>query len=169
MSDANSILDEAVKIIELRNQELSRRWFNLSAFSAVLVAALVVCILISCWAACGCCHCGEDGRREIALVILMGGVGALSSILLRGGASAFDANAGLSLHIIEGCSRVVTGMIAAGLMMLFVKGHIINIGACCSGAESEFYVIMGLGIASGASERAMTSFIKRGESLLSPS
>lgn len=90
---------------------------------------------------------------------LIGGLGALLSVILRMGKSKLDFNASRKLHYLEGSSRVVAGMISALIIAICIKtGILLPIFAKID--STHLAMVLG-GIVAGASERFAPSIINQ--------
>jgi len=162
LTDVSSVLDEAEKLIRLRNREYSRKWFFLSIFSPT-VGAVILSLVVVFFRSDAVRFLGINGF-EVVLSGLLGSLGALASVCLRNQKLTLDANAGFDLHVIEGVARVVVGMTAASLFVLMLNGGMIL--QLIPESEHRIYFLLAMGIILGASERALPAFIKRGEELV---
>jgi hypothetical protein len=94
-----------------------------------------------------------------ALSCLIGGLGALLSVILRMGKSNLDFNASRKLHYLEGSSRVIAGMISALIIAICVKTGILL--PIFSKIDSTHLAMILSGIVAGTSERFAPSIINQ--------
>jgi hypothetical protein len=160
----SAILDEVATELEARNRETSWGWYFSSAYrvTGICVAMLVAVWLCRVWmrAAIG------FGAFEVLLGTLCGAVGALLSVTTRGNRLVMDANAGQSIHNLEGLSRIGAGIGGAFLVSLCMKGGVLLAGASFSG--SRLALQLAFCIAAGASERLVPSLLKSMDTAAAP-
>lgn len=95
----------------------------------------------------------------ITLSCLIGSLGALLSVILRMGKTVLDYNANKKLHYLEGCSKIVAGMISALIVSLCIKTQIL-LPIFTKIDSANIAMILGSLIA-GASERFAPSIINK--------
>lgn len=154
---ANVILNEAKAEIAARNKELAWSWYFQAAYKVTLGCAVVIGVL---WLA------REPVRSaigsiafEVLLGALCGAIGALLSVTIRGDRLNLDANAGASIHRLEGLSRIGAGFAGAALVALAIKS-----GALLGGMHFEgnqFSLLLFFCIVAGASERLVPALIDK--------
>lgn len=144
---AMDILQAAAEWIKLENRTLSRRWLAVAASALGIACAAVLAVTIWCTALAG---------WSLAFAAAMaGGVGAWASILSSTTTlSTIDARTGRWNHCLEALARVAVGMISAFLLALLVEGEFL-----LAFAQGNPILIIGLGLACGASERLWPSLI----------
>jgi hypothetical protein len=103
------------------------------------------------------------GRRGFRLLlgVMCGAMGALLFATSRGNRLDLDANAGKTLHQLEGLSRVGAGMIGAALAALAIESGVIFGGTQFAG--SRLALTLAVCIVAGASERLVPDLIRRFE------
>jgi hypothetical protein len=153
--NASEILDQAEKLIQLRNREYSRRWF----FASVLVsaAAFAFLFLFTVLEKNAFITLFSQNAFIVVTTGLLGSVGAVASVCIRNNDLHLDANAGLSLHVLEGFARVLIGVIAGVVLALLMKGGLVL--EVVQKAEHNFYLFWAFGLLAGASERMLPGFI----------
>ncbi len=144
---AMDILNAAEQWIILENRTVSRRWLTTAAsvLGGTCAAALALTVGLSNLAA-----------WQLAFATAMaGGVGAWVSVLnSRQTMDTIDARTGLSNHILEAFARVMVGVIGAFLLALLVQGEFVM-----KFVGSVPALMIGFGLACGASERLLPSLI----------
>ncbi len=155
--NASNMVKRAQDYILRRNIEQSRYMFLMSCGFTTLIAILVFIIF---WLF----------QESIILIIgnsvfyivlasLCGSIGALLSVILRTGKTTLDYNASKKLHIIEGASRIVAGMISGLIVAVSIKtGIILPIFAKIE--STNIAMLLG-GLVAGASERFAPSIISK--------
>lgn len=154
-SVSSLLLAAAEQKVQVRNRESSWLWYFGCAGSLSLVCIFLIFIL---WIfrLCFVTYLGNTGF-EVVLGALCGPVGALLSAGSRANRLVMDANAGPSLHVLEGLSRVVVGLVGASLLALAIKGGLIMGGLTFN--ASPLALMLALCMAAGASERLVPSLI----------
>lgn len=152
---STSLLRAAELQIADRNKEVAWLWYFSSAYkvTSVCVVLAVVLWLIrdTVWASIG------RTASDVVLGTLGGALGALLSTTSRGGRLVLDANAGKTVHQLEGLSRIGAGLVGALMVALSIKGGIIVSGARFLG--SPLAAMLVFCIAAGASERLVPSLV----------
>jgi hypothetical protein len=155
--NAHKMVMHAQDFINKRSIEQSRFMFltscGLSAGISAIIFLLLWLIRDSIILAIG------ETFLYLTLASLIGGIGALLSVILRMGNSNLDFNASKKLHYIEGSSRVVAGMISALLISLCIKTQILL--PIISNIESTHLAMILGGLVAGASERFAPSIINK--------
>jgi hypothetical protein len=159
---AAQALDDAELQIALWNREVSGRWYFCSALGAT--ALCVVLLLFAQAYRSGITGALGDTAWTVITIGLFGSIGAFTSVCLRHRQLALDANAGLSVHVMEACGRIVIGVVSAMLMILLAKGGLIL--EIATKSDHAMYVYAALGMLCGASERVLPNFVSRAEMLL---
>ena len=157
VSGANVILNEAEGEIAARNKELAWSWYFQLAYKATLACAVAIGLL---WLAREHVRpaIGSIGF-EILLGTLCGAIGALLSATMRGDRLHLDANAGASIHRLEGLSRVGAGLAGAALVALAIKSGALLGGLHFQG--NQFSLLLFFCIVAGASERLVPALIEK--------
>ncbi len=99
---------------------------------------------------------GNDAFQVI-LGTICGSFGALLFATARSNRLVLDANAGESLHRLEGLARIGAGLIGALLVALAIKAGLILGGATFSG--SKLALLLCFCIVAGASERLVPNIV----------
>lgn len=162
---ALAALKEVAGELKARNKEVSWGWYFQASYWVTLVLAMV---FVLCWFT-------RDSLRaaitpmgfEIVLGAICGTFGSLFSVTARSNRLTFDANAGKTLHMLEGLARVAAGFIGALLMALAIKAGLILGGTTFSG--NKLALLLCICIAAGASERIVPSLISSVEKATSRS
>ena len=147
----------AKEFILKRSVEQSRFMFLTSCGVTALIALVLFIVL---WFSRGFSInlLGETVYYS-ALSCLIGGLGALLSVILRMGKSNLDFNASRKLHYLEGSSRVIAGMISALIIAICIKTGILL--PIFSKIDSTHLAMILGGIVAGASERFAPSIINQ--------
>lgn len=138
-----------------RNKEVAWRWYFMSAYKvtgACVVFAVLLWLIRDTLSAL-------IGRTafDVAFGTLGGALGALLSTTSRGGRLVLDANAGKTVHQLEGLSRIGAGLIGALMVALSIKGGVMMGGARFLG--SPLATMLAFCIVAGASERLVPSLV----------
>jgi hypothetical protein len=163
IAKASEILEKAKKYLQARSIENARMWY---IFTACTCTTLLVIIAIVIWV----CHSTVkhtigNNPFDVLLGSLLGGVGALFSVLSRTKDIKVDAAAGWPIHCLESAARIGTGSIGAIVIALAIKGNIL-LGIIRS-ADHSLSALLAICIISGISERIVPSFIKQVEGSIS--
>ena len=138
-----------------RNKEVAWLWYFTSAYKVTGVCVVLSIVLWvirdTVWAWIG------RTAFDVVLGTLGGALGSLLSTTSRGGRLVLDANAGKTVHQLEGLSRIGAGSIGALMVALSIKGGIIVSGARFLG--SPMAAMLALCIVAGASERLVPSLV----------
>lgn len=144
---AMDILNAAEQWIILENRTVSRRWLTTAAsvLGVTCAAALALTVGLSNFA----------GWQLAFATAMAGGIGAWVSVLnSRQTMDTIDARTGRSNHILEAFARVMVGVIGAFLLALLVQGEFVM-----KFVGSVPALMIGFGLACGASERLLPSLI----------
>jgi hypothetical protein len=154
-----AMLTEVTKQLELRSNEVSRRWYLTSCYLA-LIPFLIL-------------GAGLWMVRLKALNVLgptvfwfliaavVGALGALFSVIARSGELKFAASSGRELHFFEGTSRIIAGAISGGVTGVAVKSGLI-LSPLITSANSAG-ALMIAAVAAGSAERLATSILSSAE------
>jgi len=155
--NAESILEKAQNFLVNRSREKSRMWYltTSATFTLVMIAVAVAFFLYVIKFKL------DSGISIYDLVFsFVGGtVGAFTSITLRLGQSNVEADAGACLHVLESISRTATGGIGGILSGILIKLGVIM--PAFNSPELLSLTLFAVGIAAGASERFIPSFISK--------
>jgi hypothetical protein len=157
LKNANEILDQADCLIQLRNREYSRKWFFASSLVSTVIFVLLFLLLV--WNREQVFALFSQNAFVVATTALLGSVGAIISVCLRNESLHLDANAGLSLHVLEGFARVLIGVSAGLVLALLTKGGLIL--EIVQKSEHSLYLFWAFGLLAGASERILPGFITK--------
>ena len=121
-ASATAALDLAEAWVTARNREVSRRWYLTASGTAAGMVGLVAVLL---WLFRFSAH-DRISREAFQIVFggMLGGVGALLSVIWRSTELNLDPAAGKKLHYMEGAARVVAGGLGAMLIALAYKANI---------------------------------------------
>ncbi|MGA2173060.1 MAG: hypothetical protein ABSG82_08665 [Sedimentisphaerales bacterium] len=156
-TNAHRVLDTAESYLLARSTENARRWYVCGAILAALPSLLIVVTL---WLLRSYAVSFLGGNTfEVILGALLGGIGAMFSVLSRTEKIQMDPTAGPFIHYIESASRVLVGNIGGLLVALAIKANIIL--GFSQTTEYSFASLLVLCICAGASERLVSGFIKR--------
>jgi hypothetical protein len=160
---AHEVLSMAEAYLLARSAENARAWYVCGAALTALPTFLIACAL---WLlkSQAILFFGNSAF-EVILGSLLGGVGALFSILSRAEKIQMDPTAGSSIHYIESASRILVGNIGALLVALAVKANIFL--GFTKVTDYSFALLLVICICAGASERLVSGFIKRIETSVS--
>lgn len=155
--NAHKMVEHAQDFILKRNIEQSRYLFLTSCGISASIT-LLLSIILWLFRAFFISSIG-DTVFYITLATLIGGIGALLSVILRLGKSNLDFNASKKLHYLEGASRVIAGMISALIISLCIKVQIL-LPIFTKIESTQIAMILG-GLVAGASERFAPSIINK--------
>jgi hypothetical protein len=160
---AHEVLGMAEAYLFARSAENARAWYVCGAAVTALPTFLIACTL---WLlkSHAVIFLGNNAF-EIILGSLLGGIGALFSILSRAEKIQMDPTAGSLIHYIESASRILVGNIGALLIALAVKANIFL--GFTKATDYSFALLLVICICAGASERFVSGFIKRIETSVS--
>lgn len=147
--------------IKALNRKVSWGWYFHAAYGITL-ACLLLWGLLWLFRDYVSLHIGKVGL-EVIQGGLIGAIGAIISVISRGDALNFDANAGKDIHFTEGTARIVVGIAGALLVSLAIKGGILLSGVKFQG--SHFAVLLAFAIVAGASERLVPNLIGKIENM----
>jgi hypothetical protein len=155
--NAHEVLGMAESYLFARSAENARTWYVRGATVTALPTFLIACTL---WLlkSQSVLFLGNNAF-EIIIGALLGGIGALFSILSRAEKIQMDPTAGSSIHYIESASRILVGNIGALLIALAVKANIFL--GFTKVTDYSFALLLVICICAGASERFVSGFIKR--------
>lgn len=140
-----------------RSQEISRKWYLVSSFEAVVPVILAASVL---WVARGF-WMGLIGETAFWLLLAAcaGAIGALFSVITRSGHLGVDASAGEDLHGLEARSRIAAGAFSGLVVGLAIMTEMI-LGALTKGGRMHVVIVLGA-LAAGAGERLASSIISK--------
>ena len=140
-----------------RSAENARGWYVLGATLTAFPSLLIACTL---WLLKSyvVAFLGIN-TFDVILGALLGGSGALFSVLSRTKTIAVDATAGPFIHYIESASRILIGNIGALIMALALKANILL--GFTKATDYSFALLLVICTCAGASERLVSGFIKR--------
>ena len=147
--------------IEVLNKKVSWSWY-FGAANWLTLACLILWAMLWLLRDYISPYVGRVGF-EVLLGGLIGAIGAIISIVLRGDAINLDANAGKMIHLTEGAARVIVGVAGASFVTLAFKGGIFFSGLKFAG--SQFAIVLALAIVAGASERLVPNLIGKVEKI----
>jgi hypothetical protein len=154
---AEEALSIAESYLRARSSENARSWYIRGSLVAALPTLIVTCIL---WLIrADIADILGHNAFEVILGSLIGGTGALFSILSRTASIQMDPTAGSCIHYLESASRVLAGNIGAFITALAVKANIFL--GFTKTMDYSFALLLVLCICAGASERLVPGFIKR--------
>jgi len=156
-TNAHRVLGMAESYLLARSAENARGWYVRGATLTALPTLSIACAvwLLKSYAV------PFLGRNAFEVIIgtLLGGTGALFSLLSRAKKIEMDPTAGSSIHYIESVSRVFMGNIGALLTALAVKANIIF--GFTQASDYSFALLLVFCMCAGASERLVSGLIKR--------
>lgn len=154
---AHEVLGMAESYYYARSAENARGWYVCGATFTAFFTLIIACIL---WLqkSYAVFHFGNNAF-EVMLGSLVGGIGALLSVLRRTEKIQMDPTAGPFIHYIESVSRVLAGIIGAFIFALAIKANII-FGFTQATGYSLAYLLT-ICTCAGASEMLVSGFIKR--------
>ncbi|MGV7211742.1 hypothetical protein [Bradyrhizobium sp. UFLA05-112] len=153
--NAARMLASARVFVEGRSRELSRMWY---VAGCCLIAGPLLLAGLAVWFFRNTVILSV-GQAAFWLILCAGAgaLGALLSVISRGGTLRFDASSGKALHYFEGASRVVAGSISGVVVGIAVKSGLI-LTPLFQGNKAGFILLLSA-IAAGAAERFATSII----------
>lgn len=154
---AQKMVATARQFYENRSQEISRKWYLVSSFEAVIPAVLAAGVL---WLVRGF-WIGLIGETAFWLLFAAcaGAIGALFSVISRSGHLGVDASAGEDLHKVEARSRIAAGAFSGLVVGLAIMTDMI-FGALTKGGHLHVVIVLGA-LAGGAGERLASSIISK--------
>jgi hypothetical protein len=158
--EARQALVMAESYLHSRSVENARSWYLLGALAAATPSLLAVIIL---WLIKS--HVVAFSGITIFRIIigsLLGGAGALLSVLTRTKDIPVAPTAGPSIHYIESAARVLTGHLGALIIALAMTANILL--GFTQTKDYSFAVMLLICTCAGASERLVSGFITRVES-----
>lgn len=147
----------ARQFVKARSEETSRRWY----LSASLGAASIFCTSGAiAWLNRSSLLpiLGVEGLW-LAFSTVTAAAGALLSVISRAGRIRFDSSAGLRLHVLEGCSRIIAGAISGLLAATAVDAGLFLSALAQNGHVHR--LMMFAALIAGAGERLSTSIISK--------
>ncbi len=159
-TSARQALGMAESYLRARSSENARSWYVIGATLTALPSLLIACTL---WLLKSYIvgFLGID-TFQVIIGALLGGGGALFSVLNRTQTISMDATAGRRVHYIESASRVLIGNIGALIIALAVKANILF--GLTKSTDHSFAYLLVICTCAGASERLVSGFIKGMES-----
>lgn len=154
---ATEVLDKAASYLDARSTENARRWYVCGA-AIVAFPTLFMAFILWYFKSYVLALLGINAF-EIIIGSLLGGVGALFSILSRTEKIRVDPTAGPLIHYVESASRVLVGNVGALIIALAVKANIFL--GFTKMTDYSFALLLLICICAGASERLVSGFIKR--------
>ena len=160
-TEAKAALDLAESFVKARSDEVARKWYLTASLAGG--GALAVLIVVW-WMSRGWLSTSiGPGAFQVALGAMLGGIGAMLSVLTRSNRLTLDSAAGAALHYFEGGSRIATGAVGGLLVGLAVKANLIL--GFVSDSPHSLAVLSTICLAAGASERMVPGFIDKIELL----
>lgn len=155
--------DKAIEMIEIakeyisqRNLEISRLWILTSSFHILIIYG-ILCIAISIISFNRLISLSTF-TTEILLSFVVGGIGAIVSLILRLGNTHFDYNSGQKAHLYECIAKVVIGSFAGVLIYTLVRIKFILPFINDYSATGTLYMLF-LSFIVGSSERFIPSIL----------
>jgi len=154
--EAMAVLERAAAYLNSRGTENARVWYLRGAggLAAISLAAAVVILVVR----------NRTASTQVldALSVIagamMGGIGAFLSISARTESIRLDPVAGERIHRIEGCIRVIVGMLGALFLALAIKANLV-LGLSQTWPHPTLALLI-FCIVAGASERLVPGLIK---------
>jgi hypothetical protein len=154
---AREVLGMAESYYYARSAENARAWY-IGGASLIAIPTLFIAGILWFQKTHAISLVGNNAH-EVALGTLLGGIGALFSILRRTEKIQMDPTAGPFIHYIESISRVLAGNIGAFIIALAIKANFI-IGFT-QGTGYSLPLLLAICTCAGASEMIVPGFIKR--------
>lgn len=154
---AHEVLGMAESYLNARSAENARAWYVYGAALAALPTFSIACVL---WLLKSntVLFLGSNAF-EVILAAMLGGIGALFSVLSRAKKIQMDPTAGSLIHYIESASRICVGNISALLIALAVKANVLL--GFTKAMDYSLALLLVTCICAGASERLVLGFIKK--------
>jgi hypothetical protein len=157
-NEAKVAIDEASKLIAVKNAEYSRRWYygqtrRLASISLILAVLAwvekeyLICVL------------GSVGF-QLGFCSFFGAIGAYVFTAQRGSKIDLDAISGALIHRTEATARIAIGMVTSVLVALSIKSGLI-LSSISSSNSLKFMVIAS--ILAGCSEKLIPNMVKNFE------
>lgn len=153
-TSARQVLDRAESYLLARSAENARGWYVLGA-TLTAFPSLIMAFILWLYRPYLVAFIGVNAI-DVILGALLGGSGALFSVLSRTKTISVDPTAGSFIHYIESSSRVLVGNIGALIMALAIKSNIV-LGLIK--ADYSFALLLVICTCAGASERLVSGFI----------
>jgi len=144
-----------------RSMEISRKWYLMASFMAVIPAILAGGVLWL-WRGFWTSYIGETAFW-LMLSACAGAIGALFSVITRSGHLGVDASAGEDLHKLEARSRIAAGAFSGLVVSLAIMTEMI-LSPLTKGGRIHVVVALGA-LAAGAGERLASSIISKLDSV----
>lgn len=158
--NADNMLRVAEARLTERSQTRSRIWYMSAATVAFLLATLALGI---CWLLRASLSLVMGPTAfELLLMALIGCIGGFFFVVIRSGYIATNSSFGMSIHVIEGALRVLTGGVSAFILTLGLKSKLV-IGFTdlfSDGSVSHRCLMATLCIVAGMSERVVPEFVR---------
>jgi hypothetical protein len=159
--NAALMLKSAENFITSRSAELARMWY---VISSGIFATIFIFLAFIGWIGRNY-FIGLLGVSAFFLIItsLAGALGSFLSIIQRMGNTPLNSSSGQQLHVLEGASKIVAGVISAFLVVLSVNSGILL--PIFTKADKQHIAMALAGLIAGASERLVPSLISHVESI----
>ena len=161
---ALEVLGMAESYYYARSAENARAWY---VGGATLTASISLIAALCLWLLKGLAASSLGNNAfEVLLGTMVGGIGALLSILTRNQKIEMDPTAGSFIHYVESVSRVLAGNIGAFIIAVGIKGNFIL--GFTQATNYSLATLITICTCAGASEMIVPGFIKRVESSVGP-
>jgi hypothetical protein len=157
-NEAKVAIDEAVKLIAVKNAEYSRRWYYGHARYMALISLILALLawiektsIINVFGLVG---------FQLGFSSFFGAIGAYVFTAQRGRKIDLDAISGALIHKTEATARIATGMVSAVLVVLSIKSGLI-FSSISTSNSLKFMVIVS--ILAGYSEKLIPNMVKNFE------
>jgi hypothetical protein len=156
--NAKEMLTKAGEYALTRNQELARIWY---LGAATIATGFVAFFALVGWLLRDDINLifGTEASR-LGFLSCAGAFGSLFSIISRVGRADLDPASGRTLHLVEGCARIVIGVLGSAIVLLAMKVGLILSMLNEKGTSALLLVAL----VAGASERLVPTVIKQVES-----
>jgi hypothetical protein len=157
---ALEVLSMAESYYYARSAENARAWY---VGGAALTASISFVAALNLWLfRTSAISSLGNNAFEVLIGAMVGGIGALLSILTRSQKIEMDPTAGSFIHYVESISRVTAGNIGAFIIAIGIKGNFIL--AFTQSTNYSLATMITICTCAGASEMIVPGFIKRIES-----
>ncbi len=156
----NKNYEQAEKMLNLAEEYIHDRQIETSRYlflkGSLIAGFVVVCIILLIFAKHS--SLSTDSFYSI-LALLLGGLGALFSVILRMGYSFPNYNASKKLHYLEGGCRIIAGILSSLFIILCIKSKVLLF--LINHDNTDYHILLLCGFIAGASERLAPSLLTK--------
>lgn len=156
----NKNYEQAEKMLNLAEEYIHDRQIETSRYlflkGSLIAGSIVVCLILFIFLTHQCLS--TDSFYSI-LALLLGGLGALFSVILRMGYSFPNYNASKKLHYLEGACRIIAGILSSLFIVLCIKSKVLLF--LINHNNTDYHILLLCGFIAGASERLAPSLLTK--------